>query len=662
VDLRPPYDRLRFQVLIRLSKKDAPSVYTIRPRLPAAAQLLYGSFLCGLSESAGRRSDRTRLLESLLSSPDLDELASPDRLATRLFLEIVDDLTKQGWDFVPADDGSIRATAPGSSAARGGDVTEVKRQIREDLSAMRDEQLAEPKTRAFVRRMERPRWHRGRQLSVLDLFTDPRELAADLQRRLDAPAEVREALLYDAVQPYLQLVTGEADEHTGLALRDIWRYCRHTWSLPLGSQPGRRMHYLVRDAARPLHPIMGIGALGSSVVQITCRDERIGWTLDALREADDLPRRVEALEREIEEAIGEIYVADFVREGVLTEADLAAPSAAVLARLDEVGAAAPLASRERAVDAAATLEEAARSPLFRRKRALTLRVLLEAHRTFRCAAVAAPEADQRAAWLLEQPEGRRALRIALRSLKKRHVGASMMDITTCGAVPPYGPLLTGKLVALLMASPQVVADYQARYAEATSHIASRMRGAPVVRPSTLALLGTTSLHHVGSSQYNRLRAPAARGELRYDRVGTTKGFGTVHLSRRTYRTLQEMLRAHPDTAAQGYGFGNGVNYKIRSIATALGHLGLAALQKHENPRIVYLAPVLANWREYLGGVEEPVSIYNSVQRPEAGTEQLIDFWKRRWMRAQLRRFQRSMSVAGAACRASRRAPVIGVQR
>jgi len=70
-------------------------------------------------------------------------------------------------------------------------------------------------------------------------------------------------------------------------------------------------------------------------------------------------------------------------------------------------------------------------------------------------------------------------------------------MNVCGAVPPYNELLAGKLAALLMISPQVVADYCRRYGDRPSDIASRMKGEDVVRPARLIFVSTSSLYQVG---------------------------------------------------------------------------------------------------------------------------------------------------------------------
>ncbi len=72
-----------------------------------------------------------------------------------------------------------------------------------------------------------------------------------------------------------------------------------------------------------------------------------------------------------------------------------------------------------------------------------------------------------------------------------------MDITVCGAIAPYGPILGGKLVSLLLAGPEAVHEYERRYKDAVSVIASSMAGKPIVRNPRLALLGTTSLYGTG---------------------------------------------------------------------------------------------------------------------------------------------------------------------
>ncbi len=617
--------------------------FLLQPVLPTAASPLVHRFRVGLERCARQPACVEELLGGILSSSELEALPNGDKLTTRLFFEVLQDLVQQGWRFDYRETHLV-ATPPDAVNGTGGDQQEIKRRLRTSLVAARNEQLREGTTRQFLLDLERPRAHRGRQVSVLNLFLSSKALALDLQRRLSAPETIREELLQDSVRPYLQLATEERDEFTDLRLIDIWRYCRYTWSLPLSNQPGRQMLYLIRDGARDFHPIMGIGALGNSVVQITVRDEEIGWSVASLRSASNIAERMKALDMELARAIDEIMWVDLVSEDEVVE-----PTAETLERLMVIaGQGSPINRSAARMNRTALLEEA-RSPAFRRKRATELHRLLRAKQVFQLAASQTHGERERIEWLLAREEGRQALGAALRSIKKRHIGSSMMDITTCGAIPPYNELLAGKLVALLMASPQVIADYRSRYGEAASEIASRMKGEDLVRPADLVLLGTTSLYYVGSSQYNRLRMPVANGELRYLPIGKTRGFGSLHLSQRTYRTLQQMLRSHPELHPESYAFAAGVNYKMRSIASGLSHLGLAKLQQHETPRLVYLVPLASNWREYLTGLQaEPKYLYGQLEEPHAETSLIVKYWNSRWFLPRVQKIEtmRRLRAAG----------------
>jgi hypothetical protein len=78
------------------------------------------------------------------------------------------------------------------------------------------------------------------------------------------------------------LVTDERDQFTNIRLSDVWRYFRHSWVTRYRSSPGRNLYYLVRDSAQPNHSVMGIAALGNTVMQLTTRDRALRWTIEGL--------------------------------------------------------------------------------------------------------------------------------------------------------------------------------------------------------------------------------------------------------------------------------------------------------------------------------------------------------------------------------------------
>ena len=147
----------------------------------------------------------------------------------------------------------------------------------------------------------------------------------------------------------------------------------------------------------------------------------------------------------------------------------------------------------------------AKTHLYRRKRAAHLADTLRAIETFERTGLDDNPLTLRD--LLSTTDGRRAVEIVLRRSSSRQSPRTSMEIITCGAVAPYQQVLGGKLVAMLMTSPQVVADVRKRYRGRVSLIASGMAGRAMVRTPALSMLTTSSLYAFGSAQYNRILNP-----------------------------------------------------------------------------------------------------------------------------------------------------------
>jgi hypothetical protein len=676
-----------------------PDPSPITPQFPAGVDDLAERFYAELSnEPAGEETlaDTVYALRAEVESRK-ETLHLMDYLRARAIFETIEDVLNLFWAFSlqkpegdePEYDPSPTLVAHPPNLTKTGERTmqEMKERIQSALTTARDEELRTESTRSFIEKMEKNRPHQSngqkvRHVSIQNLFLSPQSLADDLRAFERASVPEKLGMLDDIIQPYLQFVdSDENDEFTGLRLLDIWRYARHTWSIPHKQTPGRRMRYLVRDAARDFHPIIGIGALGSGVMQLTPRDKEIGWAPIALAHRSRMKDHFEdelkgpysderALEvrledfqrvfgpnttlvlhvllRQIQKAVDHLYVDDFLEQGILSSGELHAPSSDTIERIEAAKSELQNANSNREFTASDDLEEDARSSLYSRKRATSLKRLLKAKRilvTFTQENRGLDD-DELRKRVVSQKETRGALKTALRSVKKRRI-AGLMDITTCGALPPYNEILGGKLVSFLMGSPQVISEYRERYKDQESVIASRMKGEPVTRRPDLVLLSTTSLYAVGSSQYNRLDAPTADGNLEYEHIGESSGHGHIHISQRTFATLVELLdelaKRDPDIERPSNRFGNGVNYRMRTIKAALSQIGLQPLHQHEQPRLIYLVPLAKNWREYLTGKDDdPEYVYADTEDdPGPETQALIDFWKLRWF---YKRAQKDMII------------------
>ena len=284
----------------------------------------------------------------------------------------------------------------------------------------------------------------------------------------------------------------------------------------------------------------------------------------------------------------------------------------------------------------------ARRMLVRKKRALELARLLDARRVLvtNRESVTDPSTVFVA---IEQDELRTALNTAFSAIKSRRIGTNVLEITTCGAVAPYNRMLGGKLVALLLLSPEVAADNRHRYGKKPTIIRSQLKNKRVVPDSTLVWLGTTSLFAHGSSQYKRLLLPAGviatdQPEIRYTYLGNTTGYGTIQFADDTVRALERVMRSRRGYRQVNSVFGEGASPRMRKLRSGLHAIGFNAdlTMMHHQERRIYGVPLFDHAGAYLCGLDAEVPQY--VGAPEEycdATERIAEFWRRRWLSSRL---------------------------
>ena len=283
-----------------------------------------------------------------------------------------------------------------------------------------------------------------------------------------------------------------------------------------------------------------------------------------------------------------------------------------------------------------------RRMLVRKKRAVQLARLLDARRVL----VANRESvtDPSTAFVtIDQEDVRIAVNTAFSAIKSRRIGTNLLEITTCGAVAPYNRMLGGKLVALLLLSPEVAADNNRRYSRKPTIIRSQLKNMRVVPDSTLVWLGTTSLFSHGSSQYERLRLPAGviaadQPEIRYTYLGNTTGYGTIQFADDTVRSLERVMRNRRGYRDVNSVFGEGASPRMRKLRSGLDAIGFNAdlTMLHHQERRIYSVPLFDQAGAYLCGLDSNVPHY--VAAPEDysdTTERIAEYWRRRWLSSRL---------------------------
>jgi uncharacterized protein DUF4338 len=563
-------------------------------------------------------------------------------------LSVTIDLIAQGWRVVTTSPEVVIEFVNGFSPEA------EKERIRHVHLIDRDDQLRQPATRAFIKGMEKKRLTKKGWHSIYSVMRDGESLARDLSVvRTVHDLESKLEQLRGAIQPYIQFVERDAYcEHTRLRLMDIWRYFRHTWVNSYKSVPGRSMMILIRDAAIENHPVVGIACIASSVVQQSSRDKWIGWdsegAIEYFRSSANPKRDAAWLLGEVDRFIKSIYVKDLLDSGLIARPDLRKPAPRIIEELLKDSERAikhhrryPNAAQHKHVITGSVAEWRARAEtsLFRSKRSRQLANLLSVRLTFQEQQIDCDITKRAWAQAFENARFRQAVGQIVRMLKGERVGVNMMDITVCGAVAPYNLLLGGKLVCLLLCSPEVVNGYRHRYENQTSLIASSMRGAPVHRRAQLVLLCTTSLYGSALSQYSRVKVSAEavggkpRQKIEYRPIGRSEGFGSFHISRETLDLMDTLIGRSKEARKVNSIFGEGVNPLMRKIREGMELLGLPSdvLMNHGNKRVVYGVALARNFRDVLLGFNDSAQ-YNVPQtRDKLRTEMLADFWRQRWL-------------------------------
>lgn len=559
---------------------------------------------------------------------------------------ILNDLAHQKWSIRIGNNGEVQVKMPMHDQK---DRDAEKARVRAQELIKRDEQLRETSFINFIKKMEKTTFRNEKAISIYSVMRDGRELAESLRsiRSLDGDDFTQE--LKAVINPYIQFVDEGECEHTGIKLRDIWRYFRHTWTNQYASVPGRSMAFIIRDRARDNCPVIGIGSLGSPIVQIQERDAWIGWQF---AEFVDFLHTISPSEvgkwfsHTIEKSIDEIYVSDLVEQTCIPPDAVKNPTFDICRQLSEYGVNQRDLHR-RLVDIKKLKKKnhwvtRAKTHLFRSRRALLLADILRCKITIESYLSAHPTRDE-IRKLASAKNGAWSIRTILRRAKSERVGVAMTDITVCGSVPPYNKILGGKLVSMMAVGPEVVLAYKEKYSNQESEIASSIAGRSIIRRSDLAFFGTTSLYGVGASQYNRLKMPASRlgGRseefIEYIRLGKSQAFGTSQFSSSTVEALTRLTEQTSNGRRVNSIFGEGVSPKLRKVRNGLDLLNLPPdiLLQHGRQRIVYGIPVVRNLKRFLLGFDKkPEYIYDLTQSRDA-TRKIVDWWAQRWLRQRI---------------------------
>jgi hypothetical protein len=162
---------------------------------------------------------------------------------------------------------------------------------------------------------------------------------------------------------------------------------------------------------------------------------------------------------------------------------------------------------------------------------------------------------------------------------------NILDAYVLGAVPPYNMLLGGKLVASLLRTKELYADFRKQYGRSVGIISGQEKAARLLAITTSSSMGKSSV-------YNRLKLD---GREYLTSIGYSKGWGHFHIPENIFSDMREYLRTIKHPYADLHNFGDGPNWRLRTARAALDSLGFRRdLLKHGIGREVFICTLALN--------------------------------------------------------------------
>lgn len=193
----------------------------------------------------------------------------------------------------------------------------------------------------------------------------------------------------------------------------------------------------------------------------------------------------------------------------------------------------------------------------------------------------------------------------------------VMDAYVLGAIPPYSHLLGGKLVSCLVRTREIRDDFRRKYDGSQGIISGKKKAPQLVMITTSSSLGRSSV-------YNRLKL---HGQPYFSSIGYTGGWGHFHVPDSLFSDLRGYLRDTGHAYVDGHRFGQGPNWRLRTIRAALDALGFDAdLLRHGIKREVFVSYLATNATNVLRGHSKKAQ-YRSLK----SVDEVAELARERWI-------------------------------
>jgi hypothetical protein len=222
---------------------------------------------------------------------------------------------------------------------------------------------------------------------------------------------------------------------------------------------------------------------------------------------------------------------------------------------------------------------------------------------------------------------------SIRAIKDVSLNRVHTEVVICGALPPFGKFLGGKIIAMMMNHPLVreTLDRDIGILLAESFDRTELeKWLPRYGP---LLTTTKGLYPNHSALYNRVRFPSSNNSLKLQKLGSTEGLTMSHISD---RTMSYAVKINEDLGEDGVSreYGSGGSKRQRIIQKAALTVGIAPECLYADvTRPVYGVSYASNNQDIVLYGEEPNwkdPLMLSTDSKEYEVE-VLRIWRNKWL-------------------------------
>ncbi len=230
----------------------------------------------------------------------------------------------------------------------------------------------------------------------------------------------------------------------------------------------------------------------------------------------------------------------------------------------------------------------------------------------------------------------------IRAIKDVTLNRVHTEIVICGALPPFGNLLIGKMVAMMMNHPDVRSSLDRDIGillQDTFDFQKLEAWLPRYGP---LLITTKGLYPKHSAQYNRVRIVKNDGYIPLRKLGSTIGQTMSNISDRTMKLAVEInVRLGDKGVSREYGSGGSKRQRIIQKASTVVGINPAVMYA-DITRPVYGLSLISNSQEVVLAGKKPEwrDLAGVIEDPRAYEELTALLWRKQWLNTSLARGSR----------------------